>query len=112
MGITNISLCDTEMGAGSDFGEDWFAGTWMPVMEDYNAYMGYLLEYWWAAAFFGWTGWVLVIVNVLFMLDFQGYQYVLIARALGEEVPEFAHILFAPPGGDNAEGEGEEDADE
>merc|ERR1712226_1153027 len=80
------------------FNQEWSDEYFYPVMLKYMDNVWYMTEYWWAAALLGWTGIILIIVNVLFMLDFNAYAAEYNNRLLG-----------IVPG---EEGEGEEEEEE
>merc|ERR1712226_144334 len=82
--IEAIALCGVSNGVDdATFNEEWMNDTLYPTMMDYYDNVWFLTEYWWAAALLGWTGIILIIVNVIFMLDFQAYAMEYNNRLLG-----------------------------
>jgi len=72
--IEAIAQCGIANEVGSEnFGEDWMGETFYPTMQLYIDNVWYLTEIWWVTAFIGffpYFGWVVLIINIIFMLDF------------------------------------------
>ena len=102
--IEAIALCGISNGVDDAvFNQEWMDTVFYPVMLDYSENIWYLSEYWWATSLiviFPYFGWVVLIINIIFMLDFNMYAMEYNARLLGD--------AGAVEGGE----EGEEEAEE
>ena len=75
--IEAVALCGVSNGVDDAvFNEEWMNNTLYPVMLGYSENVWFLTEYWWATAFLGWTGWILIIVNVQpeWKVSYMGWQ--------------------------------------
>jgi len=101
--IEGVALCGVSNGVDDAvFNEDWMGETFYPVMQEYMDNVFYLSEFWWATSLiviFPYFGWVVLIINIIFMLDFNTYAMEYNSRLAGD----------APAG---EEGEGEEEEEE
>jgi len=102
MNIESIALCGVSNGVDdATFNEEWMSTSLYPVMTDYYDNVWYLTEIWYLTALiaiFPYFSWVILIINIIFMLDFNSYAMEYNARLLGA-------------GGAEGE-EGEEEAEE
>ena len=74
MNIESIALCGVSNGVDDAvFNQEWMDTSLYPTMMDYYDNVWYLTEIWWVTAFVGlfpYFGWVVLIINIIFMLDF------------------------------------------